>query len=119
VHLSTAAFHGTQTSAVVVALLFARTAGKVVGIAGMVFFLRSAGVLRFEKGITMGNMIGASLLCGVGFTVPLLYASVAFAHEESLFAATQLGLLLASGLGLLGGVATLLIADRHSKATST
>ena len=119
VHLSTAAFHGTQTSAVVVALLFARTAGKVVGIAGMVFFLRSAGVLRFEKGITMGNMIGASLLCGVGFTVPLLYASVSFAHEKSLFAATQLGLLLASGLGLLGGVATLLLVAQRSKDTST
>ena len=119
VHLSTAAFHDTQTSAVVVALLFARTAGKVVGIAGMVFFLHSAGVLRFEKGITMGNMVGASLLCGVGFTVPLLYASVAFAHEEALFAATQLGLLLASGVGLLSGVVTLLIADRRSKTTST
>lgn len=118
VSLSTSTFQATQTSAVVMALLFARTAGKVVGIAGTVFVLRSMGIFRFEKGVSMGNMIGASLLCGVGFTVPLLYASVAFAHNDALFAATQLGLLLASLLGLTGGIVVLLITARKAKPTT-
>ena len=118
VSLSGSAFQATQTSAVVMALLFARTAGKVVGIAGTVFVLRSMGIFRFEKGVSMGNMIGASLLCGVGFTVPLLYASVAFSHNDALFAATQLGLLLASLLGLTSGIVVLLITARKAKLTT-
>ncbi len=118
VSLSTSAFQATQTSAVVMALLFARTAGKVVGIAGTVFVLRSMGIFRFEKGVSMGNMIGASLLCGVGFTVPLLYASAAFSHNDALFAATQLGLLLASLLGLTSGIVVLLITARKAKLTT-
>ncbi len=119
VELSTSAFHHTNTSAVVVALLVARTAGKVVGIVATVYVLHSTGVLRLGNGITMGNLIGASLLCGVGFTVPLLYAGVAFAHHEDLFAAAQLGLLLASLIGLVGGLLVLVFAARRTKPTIT
>jgi len=115
VSLTTAVFNDPQTSAVVVALLFARTAGKVVGIAGMVFVLRSTGMLKVEPGMSMGNIMGASMLCGVGFTVPLLYASVAFAHHGALFSATQLGLLLASLIGLVGGVTILLVNHHREK----
>jgi Na+/H+ antiporter NhaA len=107
VDLSPSVLHSTEAASVFVALLIARSAGKVVGIAGTVYVLRSVGLMRFGPGLTMAKIIGASLLCGVGFTVPLLYASVAFAHHEELFAATQLGLLVASVLGVIGGLLVL------------
>ena len=53
-------------------------------------------------------MIGVSSLCGMGITVPLLFAHAIFGGRPVLFSGTQVGLLLATvGAAILGGVVLL------------
>jgi Na+/H+ antiporter NhaA len=58
-------------------------------------------------------MIGVSLLCGMGITVPLLSAHAIFGSRPVLFSGTQVGLLLGTvGAAILGGV--ILLGSRQA-----
>jgi Na+/H+ antiporter NhaA len=54
-------------------------------------------------------MVGASALTGMGFTVPLLFARVAFSGRPHLFAAAQAGLLAGSVASAVLGAGVLLL----------
>jgi len=79
--------------------------GKLVGVTlGALGSARAVGVshpVGYGTGTT--GLVGAAGLTGMGFTVPLLFAAVAFAGHPGLFAGAQAGLLAGSmGAGLLG-----------------
>ncbi len=88
-------------------LMLARTLGKVLGIGGSVALLQMFHLGGLPRGVSWRQLLGAAALCGVGFTVPLLYASIAFNGRSDLLAATKLGLLVASLVGFLLGVAVI------------
>jgi len=69
--------------------------GKPVGVIGAALVLRAIGV-RFPDGLNMKSTIGLGLLSGIGFTMSLFIASLAFSSEEALFDASVLGVLAAS-----------------------
>ena len=94
-------------------LMLARTFGKVLGIGGSVALLQLFHLGGLPRGVSWRQLLGAAALCGVGFTVPLLYASIAFSGSGDLLAATKLGLLLASLVGFLLGTAV--IAGRPNR----
>ncbi|MEI6701400.1 MAG: Na+/H+ antiporter NhaA [Actinomycetota bacterium] len=96
-----------------IGLMLARTLGKVLGIGGSVALLQLLHLGGLPRGVSLRQLIGAAALCGVGFTVPLLYASLAFSGRGDLLAATKLGLLLASLVGFLLGV--LIIVGRPNR----
>jgi NhaA family Na+:H+ antiporter len=90
-------------------LLVARTLGKAGGILLACLIAVRLGFGRLPRSITWGQLSGSALLCGIGFTVPLLFAEHAFAGHPSELAATKVALLLAS---VLCAVAGLLVLQR-------
>jgi NhaA family Na+:H+ antiporter len=97
------------------ALIAARSIGKVIGILGGVALVTRLNIGDLPGGASWRQMIGAALLCGIGFTVPLLFAGQVFGASAALLAATKVGLLVAS---LLCGILGLLILARSSPAPS-
>lgn len=68
-------------------------AGKPVGIVGAALAMRALGWARFPDGMDRRAMLGLGALCGIGFTMSLFIASLAYAgvrYEEAV-------------LGVLGG----------------
>jgi Na+:H+ antiporter, NhaA family len=87
-------------------LLLSRGAGKVLGIVGAVSLTKRAGVGP-DPSLTKPMFVGMALLCAVGFTVPLLFASNVFVVPSSLYLMATLSLLVASLLCAIAGVVIL------------
>ena len=87
-------------------LFVARIAGKVIGIVGVVALTRRAGVGP-EASLTTSMFVGLALLCAVGFTVPLLFASNVLGPNSTLYLMATLSLLVASLVSAVAGVCLL------------
>ena len=96
---------------IVLGTAIARIAGKTTGICAGVFIAARLGVRR-DPVITGPILLGASLLCAIGFTVPLLFAGAIFGTTSTTYGAFTVGLLTASVLGAGMGVALLRRATR-------
>lgn len=91
---------GNVSLAVALGLLF----GKFLGIYIFTWISIRLGMARMPKGMNWKNLIGISLLGGIGFTVSLFIANLSFAEESpSLLNQAKFGVLLGTILsGLLG-----------------
>ncbi len=76
--------------------------GKTVGVLGAAALARLLGVARLPEGVGPRALIGMALLCGIGFTMSLFIASLAFGDETQADAA-RLGILLGSLAAAAGG----------------
>lgn len=76
--------------------------GKPIGVAGAALVLRAAGV-RLPEGMDLKSTIGLGLLCGIGFTMSLFIASLAFSGDAAKFDASVLGVLAASVIAAVAG----------------
>lgn len=86
-----------------IAIVVARSLGKAGGIVAATTLGARSKRLNRPAGVGTRQLWGLGLLCGVGLTVPLLFAGKVFAGVPADLAAVQLGLLAASLLaGLLG-----------------
>jgi NhaA family Na+:H+ antiporter len=86
--------------------------GKPLGVAGFVFLAVKSGLTRLPPGVTWPAMIGVGLLAGIGFTMSLFIASLAFADRATLDQA-KVGVLAASVIAALAGLALLRNALRQ------
>lgn len=87
-----------------------RLLGKALGITGGVW-LAVRGGARMPPNVTEPMLIATSVLCAMGFTVPLLFAARLFSPRGATYGAFSLGLLLATLLaGLIGGVSLRLLS---------
>jgi len=86
-------------------------AGKLAGVFLASFALVGLGAARLPEGANWGSMLGVSALCGIGFTMSLFIAGLAFegAGAEYLVQ-TRLGILAGSLASALLGVALLSLA---------
>lgn len=88
---------------VVVATVAIRLVGKTLGITSGVALARALH-FRLAPSITWPLVFTTALLCAIGFTVPLLFATKLFGAQSPLYAGYTLGLLLSSLVAaLLGG----------------
>lgn len=97
-------------------IVVARMVGKLTGVAlGAFGSARTAGVSpALDTGA--GQLLGGAALTGMGFTVPLLFAAVAFSGYPGLFAAAQAGLLAGSvGAGMVGAGVLVLVRRRSAR----
>ena len=76
--------------------------GKPIGIVGAAVLMRALGWARFPAGMDLRAMIGLGLLCGIGFTMSLFIASLAY-RDPLLYAEAVLGILGASVLAAVVG----------------
>jgi len=96
---------------VVFATVVIRLLGKTLGITAGVAFAR---LLRFrvDPSLTWPLVVTTALLCAIGFTVPLLFATKLFGAQSSLYAGYALGLLMSSAIATLVGGALLRVRHR-------
>jgi NhaA family Na+:H+ antiporter len=77
--------------------------GKPVGIVAAALLAHVSGIARFGEGMNLKAMIGLGLLCGIGFTMSLFIASLAFKGHPELAEASVLGVLCASVIAAIAG----------------
>ena len=76
--------------------------GKPLGIFGTVYGLVRLKIADMPKGVRLSHFLGAGMLGGIGFTMSLFIASLAFANEQDLTMA-KMAIVMASVLSGLAG----------------
>lgn len=78
--------------------------GKQVGILGSIVAAEKLGIAKRPAGATIRQLWGLSLLCGIGFTMSLFIASLAFPQSPLLVEEAKLGILGGSIISALVGL---------------
>jgi Na+:H+ antiporter, NhaA family len=94
---------GGLLSAVSLGAFVGLLVGKPLGVAGFVFIAVRSGLTRLPPGATWSAMVGVGLLAGIGFTMSLFIANLAFA-EQALLDQAKIGVLAASVVASLAGL---------------
>ncbi|HEY5108004.1 MAG TPA: Na+/H+ antiporter NhaA [Acidimicrobiales bacterium] len=99
---------GPGAAAVFWGVGLARVAGKLGGITLACLAVVRAGLGRLPDGVRWRHLAGGAAVAGIGFTVPLLIAELAFVHRPHLVAAAELGLFAGSAAAFAVGATVLL-----------
>lgn len=99
---------------VLVSVVVARLVGKAAGITLAVLVVRWLGRVGLPEGVRWSQLVGVAAMCGMGFTVPLLFATTAFAGHGRLVDAAAAGLLAGTVLAFATGAVLLGVAARHA-----
>lgn len=87
--------------------------GKIIGIAGVAWVAIKLGIAKLPTGSTMSQVFGVSFLGGIGFTMSIFVADLAFAGNSELIFQAKIGILSASLFaGLFGYVWLRFIAKK-------
>jgi Na+:H+ antiporter, NhaA family len=106
------AFDAPGAGAVALGIGVGLVAGKVIGITGATWLAVRTGVGRLPSGVTVRQLVGVAGVAGIGFTVSLFIAGLAFPEAPGLEAAAKIGILIASVVAAVVGSAILLTAPR-------
>jgi NhaA family Na+:H+ antiporter len=106
VPLGLAQLEGGPSTAVALGIALGLIAGKPLGITLVAWGAVRLGFASLPHGVTWRMVAGAGLLGGIGFTMAIFIASLAFINEPGLLVAAKLGIL---GASLIAGVAGWLI----------
>jgi NhaA family Na+:H+ antiporter len=87
--------------------------GKPLGIMAFAFAFNKAGIATTPAGASWRQIFGASWLCGIGFTMSLFVATLAFETEELLNLA-KIGTIAASAAAGIAGSIVLLTSRRET-----
>ena len=91
-------------------------AGKLVGVSLFSWFALKLGVAELPAGTNFKQIIGVALLAGVGFTMSIFVANLAFPDQAMLLDSSKVGILAGS---LFAGLAGYLILRFTSKQVSS
>ncbi len=70
--------------------------GKVIGIAGTSFIAIKLGIAKLPQDSSMSQLFGVAFLGGIGFTMSIFVADLAFVGNEALIFQAKIGILFAS-----------------------
>lgn len=92
--------------------------GKTVGVFGLTWLAVKTSMAALPAGANWGQVLGVSILCGIGFTMSLFVGSLAFVPGVSEYAGTdRMGILTGSILAALIGYAiTAMASGKNHKA---
>lgn len=84
--------------------------GKQFGIFGAIWVAVRCGLAPRPSGASWAQLYGASILCGIGFTMSLFIGALAFPGDPGLIDQAKIGILAGSLLSALAGYAVLRLA---------
>lgn len=88
-----------------VGIFFGLVVGKQIGVTGACWIIKRLGLANFPSRTTLMHLWGASCLSGVGFTMSIFIANLAFADAARLVELSKIAILVASLVaGVLGYV---------------
>jgi len=82
--------------------------GKPLGILLCCFFACKIGIAALPAGVTWRHIFGAGILAGIGFTMAIFIANLAYANDPSHLEHAKLAILVASAISAIAGGAVLL-----------
>jgi Na+:H+ antiporter, NhaA family len=109
--LSAAALDAPGATAVSLGVVLGLVGGKLVGISASAWLAVRLGVGSLPEGARWSQVVGIGAIAGIGFTVSLFVADLAFT-EPGLVDAAKAGVLVASVVASVLGVTVLLVAGR-------
>jgi len=86
----------TIVTPVSIGIIFGLILGKVIGIAGVAWLAIKLGIAKLPEGSSMSQVFGVSFLGGIGFTMSIFVADLAFAGNDTLIFQAKVGILAAS-----------------------
>jgi NhaA family Na+:H+ antiporter len=98
------------TGGVAVGTAVALFAGKQAGIFAFTLAAVRLGLAPIPGGASAAKLLGVSIVAGIGFTVALFIASLAFARQPGLLVQVKIGILAGSLASCLAGVAVLRVS---------
>ena len=93
---------GLET-ALVVNLMICLVLGKSVGISFIVFLAKKLKLITVPEDITKRHIIGVSFLAGIGFTMAIFIASLAFGSHPEYIDSAKIGILIGSLISAIIG----------------
>ena len=87
--------------------------GKPLGVFGFSWLAARWGWVQWPAEIAWRQMLGLSLICGIGFTMSLFIGALAFAEAPLLAEQAKMGVLLGSALSGAAGLGLLLASSRR------
>lgn len=101
------------TAPATLAVLLGLVLGKTAGIFGFAWLCLRLGWCQMPQGMRLIHLVGLGLLGGVGFTMSLFIASLAFSGSGILLEQAKVGILAGSLISALLGSAVFIYADRQ------
>lgn len=88
----------TLTDPVSIGITAGLVLGKLIGIAGFSWIVVKMGVTSLPVDVNFKHIIGVALMGGIGFTMSIFIAELAFAHHAQDLLMAKTGILIASVL---------------------
>ncbi len=111
--LELASLNDTLTHPVALGISLGLVVGKFVGITGVSWLLLRFGLARLPNDVRFTQIAGVSLIAGIGFTMSMFIAELAFEHQENLLLISKTGLMFASLIAGATGSAWLYFTSRQ------
>ncbi|WP_104749996.1 sodium/proton antiporter NhaA [Helicobacter cynogastricus] len=90
--------------------------GKPIGILGITFLAEKLRIAKRPDGVSWGQILGAGMLAGIGFTMSMFMSNLAFNNQDAM-EVSKVAILLASLIaGILGTLYLIVIAKLKAKA---
>lgn len=106
-----AAFTDSVTLGVMIGLVL----GKPIGVTLATWLAVKSGLCKMPAGVNIHHIVGAGLLAGIGFTMSIFIAELAFSGNKALLINAKTGILFASILAAVAGFAYLWLIDSRQK----
>jgi Na+:H+ antiporter, NhaA family len=106
-------FQTVITKPVTLGVILGLVLGKFVGISSFCWLAVKFGWARLPSGVRWRHILGAAWLGGIGFTMSLFIAQLAFTSSPTLFEETRLGIIMASVTAAFIGLTWLYISARR------
>lgn len=113
--LDTGTIDAATHSAVTLAVVLGLVAGKTIGVPAGALLATRLGLARLPDGVRRLHLLGVGGVAGIGFTVSLFIATLAF-EDPGVLASAKIGILAASLIAAGLGTAILLAAGRRAPA---
>ncbi len=115
IDLSKVNFAEALSENITLGIMFGLVLGKFIGITGFAWIAVKFGLARLPAGVSWAHLSGASWLGGIGFTMSLFIAQLAFVDPVQVEQA-KLGILIASLVSALAGLTWLILAARGARS---
>ncbi len=83
-------------SPITLGIVLGLVVGKPVGVMGLAWLAVRSGIASLPAGVRWRQVLGVSALCGIGFTMSIFIATLAFPAQAALLDSAKLGILLGS-----------------------
>jgi len=103
---------GALAAAVALGTALALVVGKPAGILSAGWLSVRLGLAQLPHGVRWPHLAGASLLAGIGFTMSLFFAGLAFGTRDALALSAKIGILSGSVIAAALGIAFLAFVSR-------